>query len=80
MTWTHAFLLVGYLVVAVGIFDFGGALIGKSPAGRKAVPVVALFWPILVVMLVAIALTALLDALVDHGLEQVFGPREDRVP
>lgn len=80
MTWGQAFLFVGYAVVAAGMWSFGDKLIGKSPAGRKAVPLVALLWPVLVVMVVAIGFTALLDAAVDRGLEQVFGPREDRVP
>lgn len=62
MIWPYLPLIAAYLVVAWAVRQCGLSLAGESSAGRNAAPVVAVFWPLAVWLLLIIAVVALVEA------------------
>lgn len=71
--WPFLPAIVGYLVVAMLVGLFGASLVGDSAAGRKAVPLVALFWPLALWVLVVIGVIAAIDAAFEEAIDRTFG-------
>lgn len=75
MSW-WAFLpaIAAYLVVAWLVRNFGLSLVGDSPVGRSAAPVVAALWLPSVCFLVAIAIAALVETGFVHATMWMRAP------
>lgn len=76
MSWAFVPIAAGYLALAWLINLFGFSLVGESRAGRRAVPVVALAWPLAIGFLVVVAIAAALDKMVDSGTAWMRGGDE----
>lgn len=67
-----------YLLVARLVRDFGLSLVGNSPAGRSAAPVVAALWLPAMCLIIACALVTLVEAGFDHATGWVRNPENLR--
>jgi len=71
--WPFLLEFIVYLLGAALVWQLGASLVGDSAAGRKAVPLVVLFWPIAVLLLVAIAVVYAVDGAYQIAADEVFG-------
>jgi hypothetical protein len=77
VTWACVPLALVWLIGAWLVLEWAPVIVGESPIGRKAAPVVAAVWPIAVLLLVAIGGTAALESIWRKAIDFVLPP-EDR--
>lgn len=73
MIWALLLFAACYLVFAWLIAELGYSIVGESPAGKQAVPVVAALWPLAIAFLVIVGIGAIFDFAVARSLERTFG-------
>jgi branched-subunit amino acid permease len=78
MTWALLPIGAGYAVFAWLIWAFGVSLVGDSPVGRRAAPVVAVLWPLAIAFLVVVAISAAIDAAYDRATAWMRNPEDER--
>lgn len=66
-------LFLAWTVGALLFWLIGRPIAGASPAGRRALPVVALGWPVFTALAAMVALVAVVEAICDMSIDEVFG-------
>lgn len=75
-SWALLPAIAAYLVVAWLVWKFGLSIVGESPAGRAASPVVGALWFPAMCFLVAIALYAMVNAAFESAANWMRPPEE----
>ena len=73
MTWLLPSALVAWLIGVPFVYWLAESLVGESRAGRAALKPVALAWPVLSILLLAIGLVALFGGMIDVAIDKTLG-------
>lgn len=68
-----ALLIFAWMLGAVAVWLLFRPLVALSPAGRRALPIVAVFWPVFAALAMVLGLVLLVELVADEALVAVFG-------
>ena len=74
MSWAFAPAAVAWLIGIPLVHLLGSSLVGDSPVGRKCVPIVALAWPVALILLLVVCGVSAWDLAFDRSLNDALGP------
>lgn len=78
MSWAFLPIIAGYGVLAWLLAQLGFSIVGESPAGKRAVPVVSAAWPLALAFLLMVAIAALIDTAFDRSTAWIRNPEDRR--